>query len=61
MALMLGVRRPSVTIALHSLEGLGFTRATRGQVTIRNRLDLEEFAGFGKPEAEYMRLIGPLR
>lgn len=63
MALMLGVRRPSVTIALHSLEGLGFIRATRGQVTIRNRPALEEFAGaaYGKPEAEYMRLIGPLR
>jgi CRP-like cAMP-binding protein len=28
LALMLGVRRPSVTIALHSLEGLGFIRST---------------------------------
>ncbi len=63
MALMLGVRRPTVTIALHSLEGLGFIKATRGQVTIRNRADLEEFAGaaYGIPEAEYARLIGPLR
>lgn len=63
MALMLGVRRPSVTIALHSLEGLGFIKATRGLVTIRNRSDLEEFAGsaYGTPEAEYERLIGPLR
>jgi CRP-like cAMP-binding protein len=63
MALMLGVRRPSVTIALHSLEGLAFIKATRGLVTIRSRPDLEEFAGaaYGKPEAEYERLIGPLR
>lgn len=63
MALMLGVRRPSVTIALHSLEGLGFIRATRGLVTIRNSTELEEFAGaaYGTPEAEYERLIGPLR
>jgi CRP-like cAMP-binding protein len=63
LALMLGVRRPSVTIALHSLEGLGFIKATRGQVTIRRREALEEFAGsaYGVPEAEYQRLIGQLR
>ena len=63
LALMLGVRRPSVTIALHSLEGLAFIKATRGLVTIRSRSELEEFAGtaYGKPEAEYERLIGPLR
>lgn len=63
LALMLGVRRPSVTIALHSLEGLGFIKATRGLVTMRKRGNLEEFAGasYGVPEAEYDRLIGPLR
>ncbi|RZI54344.1 MAG: Crp/Fnr family transcriptional regulator [Pseudomonas sp.] len=63
IALMLGVRRPTVTIALHSLEGLGFIRATRGLVTIRRRRELEEFAdgAYGTPEAEYERLIGPLR
>jgi CRP-like cAMP-binding protein len=63
LALMLGVRRPTVTISLHSLEGLGFIRATRGLVTIRRRTELEEFAGgaYGTPEAEYERLIGPLR
>jgi CRP-like cAMP-binding protein len=63
LALMLGVRRPSVTIALHSLEGLGFIRSTRGLVTIRSRRDLQEFAGaaYGTPEVEYERLIGPFR
>jgi hypothetical protein len=52
-----------VTIALHSLEGLGFIRSTRGLVTIRKRAELEEFAGtgYGTPEAEYERLIGPMR
>jgi hypothetical protein len=32
-------------------------------VTIRRHLELEEFAGgaYGTPEAEYQRLIGPLR
>jgi len=63
LALMLGVRRPSVTIALHSLEGLGFVKATRGLVLVRKREELEEFAGagYGVPEAEYERLIGQLR
>lgn len=63
MALMLGVRRPSVTIALHSLEGLGLIKANRGVVTIKQREELEEFAcaSYGVPEKEYERLIGPLR
>jgi len=62
LSLMLAVRRPSVTTALHVLEGNGFIRAERGCVVIRNRAALEEFAGdaYGVPEAEYERLIGPL-
>jgi CRP-like cAMP-binding protein len=63
LAIMLAVRRPSVTTSLHALEGNGFIRAERGVVTIRNRAGLEEFAGdaYGKPEAEYRRMIGPFR
>jgi CRP-like cAMP-binding protein len=63
LSLMLAVRRPSVTTALHVLEGNRFIRAERGHITIRNRTALEEFAGdgYGKPEAEYERLIGPWR
>ena len=38
---MLAVRRPSVTTALHVLEGNGFIRAERGLVTIRNRAATE--------------------
>ena len=51
MALMLSVRRPSVTTALHVLEGNGFIRSDRGYVTIRDRVALEAFAGdcYGKP------------
>lgn len=62
MAVMLAVRRPSVTTALHVLEGNGFIQSERGYVTIRNRKALEEFAGdaYGKPEAEYRRLIGSM-
>ncbi|MFK0334410.1 Crp/Fnr family transcriptional regulator [Rhizobium sp. NPDC090275] len=60
ISLMLGVRRPSVTTALHVLEGEKFIRAERGLITIRNRRGLEEFAGdsYGRPEEEYRRLIG---
>ena len=59
---MLAVRRPSVTTALHVLEGNGFIRAERGAITLRNRKALEAFAAdaYGRPEAEYARLIGPL-
>ncbi len=63
LSIMLAVRRPSVTTSLHALEGHGFIRSERGFVTIANRTGLEEFAGdaYGKPEAEYRRLIGPMR
>lgn len=63
LSIMLGVRRPSVTTALHVLEGNGFIRAERGSITVVNRRGLEEYAGdaYGVPEAEYARLIGPLR
>lgn len=59
MALMLAVRRPSVTTSLHVLEGNHFIRSERGRVTIRNRRALEEFAqdAYGRPEAEYRRLF----
>jgi CRP-like cAMP-binding protein len=62
ISIMLAVRRPSVTTALHVLEGNGFIRSERGYITIRNRKGLEEFASdaYGKPEAEYRRLIGPM-
>lgn len=62
IALMLAVRRPSVTTALHVLEGNRFIRSERGLITIRNRAALEEFAvdAYGKPEEEYQRLFGPL-
>ena len=62
MGVMLAVRRVSVTNAMHVLEGNGFIELARGYVVIRNRAALEEFAGdaYGKAEAEYRRLLGPL-
>lgn len=63
LAMMLGVRRPGVTVATHVLEGNGIVRARRGRITILNRAKLEELAddAYGAAEAEYVRLIGPLR
>jgi len=63
LSTMLGVRRPSITTALHVLEGNGFIRSERGCIIMRDRAALEEFArdSYGVPEAEYERLLGPLR
>ncbi|AHF86327.1 Crp/Fnr family transcriptional regulator [Rhizobium leguminosarum bv. trifolii WSM1689] len=44
MATMLGVRRSSVTEALHILEGEHFIYSHRGLVIVRNRTSLEAFA-----------------
>lgn len=62
LALMLSVRRSSVTTGLHILEGDRLIRSDRGYVTVLNRSALEKFAGdaYGQAEAEYRRLIGPL-
>lgn len=59
LAIMLGVRRPSVTDALHKLEGNLAIKAERGMITVKNRGILLETAGdsYGIPEAEHRRLI----
>lgn len=59
LALMLGVRRPSVTDALHVLEGNLLIKADRGRIKVRDRQGLEELAGgsYGASEAEYRRLF----
>jgi CRP-like cAMP-binding protein len=60
ISLMLAVRRPSVTTALHVLEGNGFIRSERKLITMRNRRAMEEFAfdAYGGPEKEYEQLFG---
>ncbi|WP_050596582.1 Crp/Fnr family transcriptional regulator [Mesorhizobium ciceri] len=60
LSVMLGVRRPGVTVALQTLEGRGLIRSNRGEVIIRDRAGLIEMANgsYGKPEAEYARLVG---
>jgi CRP-like cAMP-binding protein len=59
LSMMLGVRRPGVTTAIHVLEGNHLIRASRGLITVRNREGLETLAdnAYGMPEAEYARLM----
>ena len=59
LAVMLGVRRAGVTVALHSFERRGFIATRRGQLTLINRAGIEQVAGsfYGMPEAELKRLM----
>jgi CRP-like cAMP-binding protein len=60
LSLMLGVRRPGITVSLHVLEGEHMIRARRGNIRILDRAKLEQAArgSYGLAEAEYRRLIG---
>ena len=59
-ALMLGVRRASVTEALQALVKQGLLKSGRGEITVLDRKGLEANANgsYGIPEREYRRLIG---
>ncbi|MBZ9677493.1 Crp/Fnr family transcriptional regulator [Mesorhizobium sp. ES1-1] len=59
LAVMLGVRRPGVTVAIQLLESDGLIQSRRGQIIIRDRAGLIELANgsYGVPEAEYERLV----
>ena len=60
LAVMLGVRRPGVTLALSLLERKGLIEANRGAISIVDRQGLEESSNgaYGAPEAEFQRLFG---
>ncbi len=62
LSIMLAVRRPSVTTALHVLEGRKLIYSERGMIIVRDRQALERFASdaYGECEREYIRLLGPL-
>ena len=62
LGIMLGVRRPGVTVALQILEGRGLIQASRGQIKIRDRAGLVEIANgiYGGPEFEYERVLGKI-
>jgi CRP-like cAMP-binding protein len=59
LAVMLGVRRAGVTVALHSFERRGLIATRRGQLTLMDRKGIEKVAGsfYGIPEAELKRLM----
>ncbi|MGE0005791.1 MAG: Crp/Fnr family transcriptional regulator [Parvibaculaceae bacterium] len=59
LALMLGVRRAGVTVALHELEGRRLIKAVRRQITVLDRAGIEKLANgfYGEPESEYLRLV----
>jgi CRP-like cAMP-binding protein len=61
IAVMLAVRRASVTDALHILEGEGLIRSQRGRVLVLDREGLRRNAGetYGYFEREYSWLIAP--
>lgn len=63
LALLLGVRRQGVTLALHELEGQGLIRGKRNRITVVDRDGLLGLANgfYGVPEAEYDRTIRPRR
>jgi CRP-like cAMP-binding protein len=60
LSVMLGVRRPGVTVALQKLEGLDYIVTGRSVIKIRNRNGLEKVANgiYGIAEAEQERLTG---
>lgn len=60
IAVMLGVRRPGITDALHRLEGEHMIKARRSSITIRDRGALETLAdgSYGVPEDEDLRVMG---
>ena len=61
LSVMLGMRRPGVTVAIQVLEGMHLIRAKRGLIRITDRPGLEQVAskaGYGRAEAEYERLMG---
>jgi CRP-like cAMP-binding protein len=61
LAMMLGVQRSGVTIALGKLENRDLIRGKRGLITILDRPTLEKLTngGYGVAEAEYKRRLEP--
>ncbi|MER9375975.1 Crp/Fnr family transcriptional regulator [Mesorhizobium sp. M0491] len=59
MSIMLGARRPGVTLAVQMLEGVGAIKNTRGQILLKDRAKLESIAGqaYGYAEREYSNVF----
>jgi hypothetical protein len=59
LALMLGMRRVGVTIAIGHFERKGVISTARGAIRVRDRAGLKECANglYGVPEAEFQRVF----
>lgn len=59
LGLMLGVRRPGITVAIGELKAMGALSTGRGSIVIHDRKKLEKAANglYGVPEAEFERLL----
>lgn len=60
MSVIMGVRRASITHAIHNLEAELWIKAQRGRIHIRNRRGLAEYCGpfYGVAEAHYAEIMG---
>jgi len=60
LAMMLGVRRPGVTVALQILESRHLIKSQRGEIVVKDREGLIALTKgtYGPAEVEYERLIG---
>jgi CRP-like cAMP-binding protein len=58
LALLLGVRRQGVTVALHELEGKRLIKGNRSQITVTDRAGLLALANgfYGVAESEYLKM-----
>ena len=59
LAQLLGVRRPTVSVAAGLLQAAGLIRSARGQITVRDRAGLEQAACacYASVTDEYARLF----